>query len=64
MVEALGRPPRQPRRMADQSSMCRMLHRASISTFYPCLSLARKRLIVTGVIPKKDAISEWVKMAS
>ena len=31
---------------------------------YLCLSLARKRLNVTGVTPKKDAINAWVKMSS
>lgn len=55
---------RLPQKLAALSRLRPMLHPAQMSEPNHCLRLARKRLIVTGVTPRKDAINEWVKMSS
>lgn len=52
------------RRRSSWGPLRRVLRRVPRSASYLFRSKARKRLIVTGVTPKKEAINEWVKMSS
>lgn len=51
-------------RGTPESPQCMMLRFVRRSACYGFLSLVRKRLNVTGVTPKKDAIKLWGKMSS
>ena len=46
-----------PQRMTISRRLCLMTCAPVVAAFYLALWLARRRLIVTGVIPKNDAIN-------